>query len=174
VFNLLLKWPLAAAGSLLLAGGFLISSLVYAKSLTRQNVNVQLSLDLYKDAQLAKQKGVPIVVMFSQDGCLYCSIVRENFLKPLLINRDYDQKVLIREVKVDSFEDIKHFNGKMVGSDELATEYRAYLTPTVIVFDSTGKAHHRIVGLVNEHYYSAELDTAIDNTLINIHQVVSN
>lgn len=173
MINLKFKRPLAAVVSLclLLAIG---SAIVLAKPIPKDKYEVQLSEDLYKDAQLAKQKGVPLVVMFSQDGCLYCGIVKYNFLRPMLINKDYDNKVIIREVKIDSFDDVKNFDGKMIPSDELATDIRAYLTPTVIVFDANGKIHHRIVGLVNEHYYSAELDAAIDKTYSHINQVASN
>ncbi len=135
---------------------------IKVKTLKVKPVEVKLSTDLYQDAQLAKQKGVPIVVMFSQDGCAYCSIIREQFLKPMLRSGDYKNKAIIREVKIDSFEDIRNFDGKQVPSDELSTIYRAYLTPTVVVFDSKGKMHHRILGVVNEHYYGGELDAAID------------
>ena len=142
--------------------------------LTEKTAKVQISTNLYQDAQLAKQKGVPLVVMFSQQGCIYCTIVREDFLKPMLISGDYENKALIREVKIDSFDDVRNFDGKLIPSDELATFYRAYLTPTVIVFDSTGKPHHRILGLVNEHYYSAELDAGIEKAYNYIHRVAIN
>jgi len=173
VFKSILKRPLAAVVSLCLTIA-LGSAMVSAKPTQTDTHSVKISEDLYQDAQLAKQKGVPIVIMFSQDSCLYCRIVRESFLEPLLINTDYDDKVLVREVKIDSFDDIKNFDGKMIPSDELATNLRAYLTPTVIVFDSNGKVHHRIVGLVNEHYYSAELDNAIDSTYSKIHRFAVN
>ena len=138
-----------------------------------KSFNVQISTNLYQDAELARKKGVPLVVMFSQEGCIYCSIVREDFLKPMLISGEYKNKALIREVKIDSFEEIRNFDGKMIPVDELATFYRAYLTPTVIVFDSYGKPHHRILGLVNEHYYSSELDAGIDKAYNYIHRVAS-
>jgi len=142
--------------------------------LKNKTFKIQISTNLYQDAQLAKKKGVPLVVMFSQEGCIYCSIVREDFLKPMLISGEYKNKALIREMKIDSFEEVRNFNGKMIPVDELATFYRAYLTPTVIVFDSTGKPHHRILGLVNEHYYSAELDAGIDKAYNYIHRVAVN
>ena len=151
------------------------TGIVSAKTkLTDKTVKVQISTNLYQDAQLARKKGVPLFVMFSQQGCIYCSIVREDFLKPMLISGEYENKALLREVKVDSFDNVRNFDGKMIPSDELATFYRAYLTPTVIVFDSNGKPHHRIVGLVNEHYYSAELDDAIDKAYNIIHRVAVN
>ncbi|VAW91379.1 hypothetical protein MNBD_GAMMA23-1057 [hydrothermal vent metagenome] len=137
-------------------------------------VQVKLSTDLYQDAQLAREKGVPIVVMFSQDGCGYCGIIREQFLKPMLRSGDYKNKAIIREVKIDTFEDVRDFNGKQVPSDELSTIHRAYLTPTVVVFDSNGKAHHRILGVVNEHYYGGELDDAIDMAYSQINRVAAN
>jgi len=142
--------------------------------LKNKTFNIQISTNLYQDAQLARKKGVPLVVMFSQQGCIYCTIVREDFLKPMLISGEYKNKALIREMKIDSFEEVRNFDGKMIPVDELATFYRAYLTPTVIVFDSTGKPHHRILGLVNEHYYSSDLDAGIEKAYNYIHRVALN
>jgi len=144
------------------------------KSADATAVEVKISTDLYQDAQLAKQKRVPIVVMFSQDGCTYCGIVREQFLKPMLRSGDYKNKAIIREVKIDSFDDVRDFDGKLVPSDELSTTYRAYLTPTVVVFDSNGKAYHRILGITNEYFYGGELDDAIDSTYSQIHRIAVN
>ncbi|MBN4080283.1 thioredoxin family protein [Beggiatoa alba] len=141
---------------------------------TPESVEVQLSTDLYQDARLARNKGVPLVVMFSQDNCHYCGIVREQFLKPMLISGDYTNKAIIREVKIDSFDDVRNFDGTLIPSDELATFLRAVLTPTVMVFDSTGKSHHRILGITNEYYYGGELDDAIDKAYSYIHRVAAN
>jgi len=170
VLNQNLK-PLFAV-SLLLATWFNLA--VAQADVIEKPVQVKLSTDLYQDAQLAKEKGVPIVVMFSQDGCGYCNIVREQFLKPMLRSGEYTNKAIIREVKIDSFEDVRDFNGKQVPSDELSTTHRAYLTPTVVVFDSKGKAHHRILGLTNEYYYGGELDDAIDKAYSQINRVAVN
>lgn len=170
MFNRKFKQLLTAAIFVALCFG-----VVVAKTKTIEKaVKVQISTNLYQDAQLAKQKGVPLVVMFSQKGCIYCTIVREDFLKPMLISGEYENKAIIREMKIDSFEEVRNFDGKMIAVDELATFYRAYLTPTVIVFDSTGKPHHRILGLVNEHYYSSELDAGIEKAYNYIHRVALN
>lgn len=173
MLNIQLKRPVAAVVSLCLLIG--LAGVAFAQSQSAPKpVEVQLSVDLYQDAQLAKQKGVPLVVMFSQDGCVYCSIVREQFLKPMLRSGDYTNKAIIREVKIDSFDDVRDFDGKQVPSDELATMHRAYLTPTVVIFDSKGKPHHRILGITNEHYYGGELDDAIDNAYSHINRVAAN
>lgn len=170
MFNRKFKQLLTAAIFVALCFG-----VVVAKTKTIEKaVKVQISTNLYQDAQLAQQKGVPLVVMFSQDGCIYCTIVREDFLKPMLISGEYENKAIIREMKIDSFEEVRNFDGKMIPVDQLATFYRAYLTPTVIVFDSTGKPHHRILGLVNEHYYSSELDAGIEKAYDYIHRVALN
>ncbi len=173
MFNFRLKRPMAAVVSLCLLIG--LAGVVFAQSKPAQkSVEVQLSIDLYQDAKLAKQKGVPIVVMFSQEGCVYCDIVREQFLKPMLRSGDYTNKAIIREVKIDSLDDVRDFDGKQVPSDELATMHRAYLTPTVVIFDSKGKPHHRILGIINEHYYGGELDDAIDKAYGQINRVAAN
>jgi len=170
VFNQGFKQLLTTMLLTLLCVGFVSAQ----TKLTYKTAKVQISTNLYEDAQLARQKGVPLVVMFSQQGCVYCNIVRDDYLKPMLISGDYENKVLLREVKIDSYADVRNFDGKNIPSDELATFYRAYLTPTVIVFDSYGKSHHRIVGLVNEYYYSGELDDAIDKAYNYIHRVAVN
>jgi len=173
VLNQILKRPLAAVVPLCLLFGFFGAAVAAEKTLSK-SFEVKITDDLYKDAQLAKKKRVPLVVLFSQDGCFYCTFVRENFLKPMLISGDYENKAVIRELKVDSFEDIRNFDGKMIPADELSTFYRAFVTPTVIVLDSNGKAHYRMIGMANEHYYSGELDAAIDETYGNIHRVAAN
>lgn len=170
MFNLKFKRLLAAA----LFTVFCVGIVSAQTKAAVKNFKVQISTNLYQDAQLARSKGVPLVVMFSQDGCIYCRIVREDFLRPMLISGDYENKALIREVKIDSFEEIRNFDGQMIAIDELATFYRAYLTPTVIVFDSYGKSHHRMLGISNEHYYSSELDTGIDKAYNYIHRVARN
>ena len=171
--NQIIKRPLAAVVSLCLLFGF-FGAVVAAEKTISKSFEVQITEDLYKDALLAKKKRVPLVVLFSQEGCFYCTFVRENFLKPMLISGDYEKKAVIRELKVDSFEDIRNFDGKMIAAGDLSTFYRAFVTPTVIVLDSNGKAHYRMIGMANEHYYSSELDAAIDETYGNIHRVAAN
>ena len=41
------------------------------------------------------------VVLFSASHCGYCTIIKEEFLKPMLLSGDYVDKVLIRKLVID-------------------------------------------------------------------------
>ena len=68
-------------------------------------VQVVRTTDLASDAQAARERNLPILMMFSMDGCGYCELVEQDFLRPMLISGDYRDKVIIRMVKTDSFRD---------------------------------------------------------------------
>lgn len=134
-----------------------------------------VTTDLYQDAKIARQKNIPLLIMFSQDDCVYCKIVMEQFLKPMLKSGDYDNKVLMRVVKVDSFDDIRGFDGKLIMADQLGTYYRAYVTPTIVLVDPNGEElTPRLMGISNEHFYGGELDDAINVSFSKMNQLAAN
>ena len=131
--------------------------------------------NLNTEAQRAKKLGVPLLILFSMQGCAYCQVVREEFLKPMLRNRDYDKKVLIREIHTDSFDTLRDFNGAPIDASELAQRYHASFSPTVVFLDYHGQplAKH-LVGITTLDYYGGFLDDAIDNSLQQIHKLALN
>ena len=121
------------------------------------------TLDLEADARLAAELQVPILVMFAQQGCAYCEIVEDEFLRPMLISGDYDNRVLIRRVMLDGFDSIRDFNGEMVGVDDLSMRYRAPMTPTVVFLNPQGReVAPRLIGVTTLDFYGGELDERID------------
>ncbi|MGD8547566.1 MAG: thioredoxin family protein [Thiohalophilus sp.] len=129
-------------------------------------VKVQQTEDLYADARQAEDQNLPLLIMFSQDGCSYCSMVREDFLEPMLKSGDYADKVIIRIVKVDDFSEVRDFDGKLRSASTIATRYRASVTPTVIFVDARGyELAERILGISTPALYGGILDDAIDNSL---------
>ena len=138
-------------------------------------VKVSKTKDLYADGQLARARNLPLLIMFSMDGCSYCDLVREDFLEPMLLSGDYDDKVIIRIVKVDDFDDIHDFNGKTIAADELALRYRATLTPTVVFVDYRGhQLAERLIGISTPDFYGGDLDDAIALSLSRLRTVAVN
>jgi len=138
-------------------------------------VKVPEITDLNADGLRARQKGVPILILFSMEGCAYCDIVREEFLKPMLRNRDYDSKVLIREIHSDSFASLRDFNGDRIDVDALAHRYNAGFSPTVVFLDYQGQPLAKsLVGITTRDYYGGFLDDAIDHSLQQIHKLALN
>lgn len=128
--------------------------------------HLQYASDLAQDAALARQKQVPILVLFSASYCSYCTIIREEFLEPMLKNAEYQNKVIIRVVSIDSGNALRDFDGNMIEPDTLAQMHNIYLTPTVKLFSPGGETLvPDLVGLTTVDYYGGYLDAAIDQSL---------
>lgn len=135
-------------------------------------VQVVRTTDLQRDGDAARERNLPILMMFSMDGCGYCELVEQDFLRPMLISGDYRDKVIIRMVKTDSFRDVRDFNGRAVDVDELAQRYRAYVMPTVVLVDHQGRQlTPRLVGVTTPDFYGGDLDNAIDAALGRLQQI---
>lgn len=142
---------------------------------TLPEVQVRLVTDLRADGRLARQRQVPILIMFSMTHCPYCVVVREEFLKPMLRNPDYADRVIIREIHTDDYGTLRDFDGQPVTADELAHRYHASLAPTVVFLDADGRElAKRLVGITTVDYYGGFLDEAIDSSLQRLRQVVLN
>lgn len=126
---------------------------------------VQMTTNLLADAKTAEQKQVPILILFSQESCGFCEIVRSDFLRPMLLNRDYDNKVLIRQMEFDG-DDVIGFDGQKVDMDTFMEPYNVGFTPTVIFLDSKGnELTEQIIGITTVHFYGGFLDDNIDLSL---------
>jgi len=127
---------------------------------------VLYTTNLVADAKIARQKRIPILLLFTQQSCGFCEIVRSDFLRPMLINReDYDNRVLIRQIEFDG-DDVINFDGTTMSMDSFMEPYNIGFTPTVIFLDSTGKElTKQIIGITTVHFYGGFLDDNIDLAL---------
>jgi len=125
--------------------------------------------DLSKDAKLAREKQIPILILFSTRGCAYCTRVREEILIPTTLNADYDNKVIMVEVDSTNPAKLIDFEGKATTQAAFVAKSRVGLTPTVKFFDPQGReVADPIVGLVTVDYYGGFLDQAIDTSIAKI------
>lgn len=132
-------------------------------------VTIKPGSDLKADANMARDKQVPVLLFFSMEHCPFCTVVEEDFLKPMLRNSEYDGKVVIRKIRIDDSDFVKDFNGESREPDEFSDDYHVSMVPTVVLVDASGKMiNPSIVGIRNTHYYSAELDDAIDASILKI------
>jgi len=146
---------------LVLLLSFLLLTSAHANEVTLTDLT-----DFKADATQAKTKNLPILLMFSASYCGFCSIVKEEFLKPMKISGDYTNKVLVRIVELDSIDDIIDINGETIEPEALAQRYNADLTPTLVFVDSNGnELTQQMVGVTTIDFYGGYLDEAIDNSL---------
>lgn len=132
----------------------------------RAEVTVPLAVDLAADGRDAAGRGVAVLLVFSAEHCPYCEKLEENIIRPLLISGDYDDKVLVRKVMADDYSLLTDFDGERRDAADIASRYRAYLTPTVVLVDAEGEAlAPRIRGINTVDYYWETLDGSIDQAL---------
>ncbi len=118
--------------------------------------------DLRNEAAQARAKRLPILVMFSSDYCPYCSVVKNDFLKPMMFSGDYEQKILFRVLELRAGADVIDFDGKKVNVWEFADRYKVRVTPTLVFIDYQGKPMaQKMVGLTTPDFFGGYLDNAI-------------
>jgi len=127
------------------------------------SVKLKEGLDLTTEAKESSKKQIPILMFFSMEHCPFCMEVQEDYLKPILRNPEYDNKVIIRKMRIDSAGTIRDFKGNERDPGEFSDDYNVSMVPTLVLVDSQGnKIAPPIIGIANSHYYSAELDEAIE------------
>lgn len=137
-----------------------------APSFATDKVKVKEVKDLKAVGKHADNKRMPILLMFSAEGCHYCMRVENEFLKPMLLSGDYGDRVLIRQMKIDSFDKIRDFEGKKVTAADFADRYNVFVTPTVVFIDGDGvELAEKRVGLTTPDFYGGYLDQSINEAL---------
>jgi thioredoxin-related protein len=147
VWALILAWGLALSGAASAADG-----LVHAKNF-----------------QADAKRRLPVMVLFSAPGCTYCDRVKREYLIPMHKDPAYRNRVLFREVTVDSTAQLTGFDGMRITEGQFAAANKVFIVPTVMVFDTHGRpTGDAIVGLLIPDFYSGYLEAAIDEGLSRI------
>lgn len=130
------------------------------------DVKVKEVKDFSKLGVRSHEARLPILLMFSAEHCSYCVKLEEDFLKPMLRSGDYDDKVLIRKVKIDGFDSVRDFDGNKIDASKFADRYKVYVTPTVVFIDGDGaQLAPKRVGLSTPDFYGGYLDQSINTAL---------
>lgn len=138
-------------------------------------VKVREPTDLQAVGQEARQRQLPILIMFSRQGCPYCDVVREEFLKPMLRSGDYTDRVIMLEIHSDSYAQLRDFNGRMISAEALSHRYRAGFAPTVVFLNYEGKElAERLIGITTRDFYGGFLDEAIEASLQRVRNIAMN
>lgn len=122
--------------------------------------------DFSQIARRIERERLPLVLMFSSEYCAYCVRVENDFLIPMQISGDYEQRALIRKVKIDFGNTIRDFDGKTIDADQFAARYNVTVTPTVVFLDQHGQQlTAKRVGLMTPDFYGGYLDESIATAL---------
>jgi len=119
-------------------------------------------------AQEAKQKNVPILVLFMSNGCPYCEVALHDYLVPIYLDPAYDDKVILRQIALDQYDKLINFKGQVTTPHKFAQASNIFAVPTAVLFDSEGHELSRVVGLIIVDFYLAYVDNAINEALAKI------
>jgi hypothetical protein len=122
--------------------------------------------DLKRDAEQMRARRIPMLVLFSRDGCQWCVQARRDYLLPMQGEPASRQRVLIREVDVDQDAPLVDFSGRKTTYREFGTAEKARFTPTVILYGPDGtRLADPLVGMAIPDFYGSYLERAVDQSV---------
>lgn len=153
-----------AARALSLAGALILTWAFAAPGAAAAEIGT--AADLSADLLQARARGVPLLVLFSLPDCGYCERVRREFLQPLQGSPEWRDRVILRQVELNSPLALADFAGRKTTHGKFAKEQQIRLAPTVKVFDPTGReAAEPLVGLLTPELYGLYLERALEEGL---------
>ncbi|MDH5216407.1 MAG: thioredoxin fold domain-containing protein [Gammaproteobacteria bacterium] len=106
----------------------------------------------------------PVMLVFAAKDCGYCDRLEEDHLAPMSLSKEYTSRVIIRKVMIDTYDDIRDFNGDKRSGDDIADKYGVTVTPTVMIFDNEGKRlSKKLIGYNGNEYFGWDLEKLISN-----------
>ncbi len=124
---------------------------------------VTVTTNLARDGRHAAERRLPILLVFAAEHCPYCEMLDREILNPMLLSGDYGDKVLIRKVMLDGDGRLLDFTGRRVAAGTFATQYKVFVTPTMLFVDPQGRElAPRLVGINTVEMFAGLVDAAID------------
>ena len=132
-------------------------------------VRVPVAHDLQQQGRQAQSRQLPIMLTFSADDCSYCELLEEDFLQPMLLSGEYEDRAIIRKLILDDGSSVSDFSGRDIEATQLSDQYRVFVTPTILFIDGEGRElAERIVGINTPELFGGYLDACIDTARASI------
>jgi len=126
---------------------------------------VPKTTDLHVLALQANQSKIPILIMYAAEHCEYCERLEEDLLGPMYGSGQYENRIIIRKVMIDSVESIRDFAGSAVEAENFAFKQGIQVTPTLRFVDAEGKQlAPEMVGYNTPEMYAAYIENAIESS----------
>lgn len=113
---------------------------------------------LSEELAQALQRGQPLVVMVSLEGCVFCRTVRQSHLAPMA-----RQGFPVVQVDMRSAQPLRDFEGQLSTHDDLARRWKVSITPTLLFIGPGGKeVAERMEGAYQPDFYGPYLEDRLE------------
>ena len=130
---------------------------------------VSIASDLQQDASESRQANLPILLIYTAGYCYYCDEVKADVFNPIAADPTYRDRVLLREVQVDSDARLVGFKGDATNHRSFAKGRGITVVPTLEFLDDAGMELSRpLVGASIPDFYGAYVDNGIERAIQNI------
>lgn len=130
--------------------------------------------DWQQEAKLAREKGVPILVVFSSDTCMPCEKLKNQLIEPMRSGGRLDNQVHVTEFDINRGGKVTDFDGERVRSRIFVNRYDVFATPTVLLLNYDGQVLTApLVGYDASTDYSERLHGAIMDATVGMTERVS-
>ena len=117
-------------------------------------------LHLQEDIAEARKNGKRVILMFTQDGCPYCSALVERNLSQREIEAAMRQKFDVMAINIWGDREVVGLDGKPYTEKTYSAALKIQFTPSLLFFDETGNTVLRLNGYVPPTRLQAALDWA--------------
>ena len=130
---------------------------------------VRIASDLQQDASTSRQANLPIVLIYTAKHCHYCDEVKAGVFNPIAADPAYRDRMLLREVRIDTDMRLVGFKGGATNHRSFATDRGITIVPTLEFLDGSGlQVSGPLVGASIPDYYSAYVDNGIEQAIQNL------
>ena len=127
---------------------------------------LRMANDLHGLGRESDLRKIPVVLFFSSVHCEYCDLVRDEFLNHLPTDPAFMNKLLLREVRMDSNHPLLDFSRQSITHATFTEQRVIELVPTIQFTDGVGDILvEDIVGVTTLGFYGAYLEQAIEQSL---------
>lgn len=150
----------------LLSATMLLSTLSLSGCADAQSTAITTADNLMRLSAEASVNNLPIMLFVTSPSCGYCHILERDVIVPMLKNKQYTGKVLVRRLDIGQ-NTMVDFDGSTKDPMRIAARYKAQLTPTIVFLAPNGQQlQDHILGVAKDvDQYGGMIDSRLNRSL---------
>ena len=125
-------------------------------------VEVPPLTNLRADLAEARERNIPVMVLFHIHGCGYCHYVMEEHFRPMVLSGQYVNRALLRQLNVGDNDVLIDQDGREVEAGDFARRMKVRFFPTVLILGPDGRVlAEPLIGVANIDLYGTQLEHAL-------------